>query len=73
MRLGLFTLLTAIGSGVWNLLFVGGGYLLGSRWQNLETYSNWLNYAVYAVIVGSVVWWVAKKVRKRRAAASPVD
>ncbi|MEV6491577.1 DedA family protein [Actinoplanes sp. NPDC051633] len=73
MRLGLFTLLTAIGSGVWNLLFVGGGYLLGERWQNLETYSNWLNYAVYAVIVGSVVWWVAKKVRKRRAAASPVD
>jgi membrane protein DedA with SNARE-associated domain len=73
MPLGLFTLLTAIGSGVWNVLFVGGGYLLGSRWQNLETYSNWLNYAVYAVIVGSVVWWVAKKVRKRRAAASPVD
>jgi len=73
MRLGLFTLLTAIGSGVWNVLFVGAGYLLGSQWQQVEKYSNWFNYVIYALIVGSVVWWVAKKMRQRRAAASPVD
>jgi membrane protein DedA with SNARE-associated domain len=73
MRLGLFTVLTAIGSGVWNLLFVGGGYLLGTKWQRVEQYSDWLNYAVYALIVGSIIWWVTKKVRQRRAAASRVD
>ena len=66
MRLGLFTLLTAIGSGGWNLLFIGGGYLLGTRWQNIEKYSDWLNYVVYALIVGSVVWWVVQKMRQRR-------
>lgn len=73
MPLGIFTLLTTIGSGVWNLIFVGGGFLLGSRWQRVEEYSNWFNYAVYAVIIGAVAWWVTKKARKRRAAASPVD
>src|SRR4051812_18188898 len=35
MPLAQFTVLTAIGSGVWNTLFVVGGYLLGERWQNL--------------------------------------
>ena len=73
MPLSTFTLLTAIGSGVWNLLFVGAGYLLGERWQNIDKYSHWFDYAVYALIVGSAAWWITKKVRKRRAAASPVD
>ncbi|MEV6629355.1 DedA family protein [Actinoplanes sp. NPDC051470] len=73
MPLGIFTMLTAIGSGVWNLLFVGGGYLLGSRWQRVEQYSHWIDYAVYAFLGVAIVWWVTKKVRQRRAAASPVD
>jgi membrane protein DedA with SNARE-associated domain len=73
MRLGLFTVLTAIGSGVWNVLFVGAGYLLGSQWQQVEQYSNYFNYVIYALIIGAVVWWVVKKTRQRRAAASPVD
>ena len=70
MRLGIFTLLTTIGSGVWNLLFVGGGFLLGERWQNIDKYSHYLDYAIYALIVGAVVWWIVKKLRQRRAAAS---
>ena len=70
MRLGLFTLLTAIGSGVWNLIFVGGGYALGSRYGQLEQYSNYFDYAIYAVIVIAVVSWVTKKVRKRRRAVA---
>ena len=65
MRLGLFTLLTAIGSGVWNLIFVGGGYLLGSRWQQLEQYSNYFDYAIYAFFVIAIGSWIIKKVRKR--------
>lgn len=66
MPLGLFTLLTAIGSGVWNTIFVGGGYALGSRWQQLERYSNWLDWAVAVVFAVMVVSWVAKKLRRRR-------
>ena len=65
-----FTLLTALGSGVWNALFIGGGYALGSRWQNIEQYSNYLDYAIYVLIVATVGTWVVKKVRKRRRAAA---
>ena len=70
MNLGLFTLLTAIGSGVWNLIFVGGGYLLGSHCQQLEQYSNYFDYAIYAffaVAIGS--WIVEEGPQTRRAAA----
>jgi membrane protein DedA with SNARE-associated domain len=68
MKLGQFTLLTALGSGVWNVLFVGGGYLLGSRWQQVEQYSHWFDYAIGAFFVIAVGGWVVKKMRKRAAA-----
>jgi membrane protein DedA with SNARE-associated domain len=70
MHLGQFLVFTAIGSGVWNALFIVGGYLLGERWQNIETYSHWFDYAVGAFFVGAVGWWVVKK---RRAAATKSD
>ena len=68
MPLGQFTLFTAIGSGVWNSIFVGGGYALGSKWQQVERYSHWFDYAIgafFAIAVGS---WAVKKLRKRAAA-----
>ena len=74
MRLGLFTTLTAIGSGAWNVIFVGGGYALGSRWQRVEQYSSYFNYVIYAFFAFAIGSWVIKKVRKgRRTAASRAD
>jgi len=70
MRLGTFTLLTTIGSGIWNCLFIGGGYALGSRWQQLEQYSSYFDYAIMAFFVIAIGSWVAKKVRKRRRATA---
>ena len=67
MPLGQFTLLTAIGSGVWNTIFVTAGYQLGTRWQAIDQYSSWLNYAIGAFFAVTVVAWVVKKIRKRRA------
>lgn len=66
MPLGQFVVFTALGSGVWNSLFIVGGYLLGERWQDVEQYTHWFDYAVGAFFVGAVVWWIVKK---RRAAA----
>ncbi|HEX2771635.1 MAG TPA: DedA family protein, partial [Micromonosporaceae bacterium] len=66
MPLGQFVGLTALGSGVWNALFVGLGYALGSQWQQIDQYSNWVNiglYAAFAVLFGT---WMVKRVRKRR-------
>jgi membrane protein DedA with SNARE-associated domain len=66
MPVGEFVGLTALGSGVWNALFVGLGYALGSQWQQVGRYSNWVNiglYAAFAVLIGT---WVVKRLRKRR-------
>ena len=65
-----FLLLTAIGSGVWNALFIGGGYQLGERWQDVARYSHWIDYAIWAFFALAIGSWVAKKVRKRRRAAA---
>jgi membrane protein DedA with SNARE-associated domain len=73
MPLGQFVLLTTIGSGVWNTLFVGGGYALGSRWQRLDQYSQYFDYAIIAFFGVTIAWWVVKKVRKRRAQKEPAD
>ena len=70
MKLGMFTLLTTLGSGLWNCLFIGGGYALGSRWQQLETYSSYFDYAIMAFFAVAIASWVIKKVRKRRRATA---
>ena len=67
MKLAQFTLFTTIGSGVWNALFIGGGYALGSRFQQLETYAQYFDYLMYAVFAFAIGSWIVKKVRKRRA------
>ena len=72
MPIGQFALFTAIGSGVWNALFVGAGYALGSRWQNVEKYSHYFDYAIWAFFAIAIGSWVIKKVRKRRSAATRV-
>src|SRR4051794_21711791 len=67
MPLGQFTLFTTIGSGVWNAIFVGGGYALGSKWQQVERYSHWFDYAIGAFFLIAIATWVIKKLRKRAA------
>jgi membrane protein DedA with SNARE-associated domain len=63
-------LFTAIGSGFWNALFIGGGYALGSRWKDLEMYAQWFDYAIWAFFAIAIGSWVVKKVRKRRQRAA---
>jgi membrane protein DedA with SNARE-associated domain len=67
MPLWRFVLYTIIGSGVYNLVLIGLGYVLGSRWQTVEQYSNYLNYAIYAAILVAVGLFALKRVRRLRA------
>ncbi|MEW2375315.1 DedA family protein [Micromonospora sp. NPDC047812] len=69
MPLPEFIAFTTLGSGIWNALFVGLGYALGSRWQQIEQYSKWFDYGIIAVFVVMIAWWVIKKTRRRRAHA----
>jgi membrane protein DedA with SNARE-associated domain len=70
MPMGQFVLCTAIGSGVWNALFIGAGYALGSRWKDVEQYAQWFDYAIMAFFAIAIGSWVTKKVRKRRQRAA---
>lgn len=67
MPLWRFVLYTIISSGVYNLVLVGLGFVLGSRWKTVERYSNYLNYAIYAAIAIAVGLFVVKRLRRRGA------
>lgn len=58
MPLGMFLTLTTVGSAIWNTALVAGGYLLGSQWQSIGRYSDWLNLGVIAVLVLLLVKFV---------------
>jgi membrane protein DedA with SNARE-associated domain len=69
MPLTTFSLFTLAGSGLWNGVLIGLGAALGSRYAQVEQYSRFLNYAVWAAVVALVGWLVVRSVRRRRAAA----
>lgn len=58
MPLGPFITLTAVGSALWNTLLVVGGYVLGSQWQSIGNYSDWLNLIVIVLLVGAAIKFV---------------
>lgn len=70
MSVPLFVALTAVGSAVYNGVLVGAGYLLGDRWTDVGRYSDVVNWVVIAAIVGTIGWWVLRRVRRNRRAAA---
>ncbi len=50
-----FLALTTAGSLVWNAVWVWAGYLLGSRWEEVGRYSDWLNYGLLAALAALAV------------------
>lgn len=76
MPLPAFVLYTALGSAVWNGLLVGFGWWLGSRWDQVQQYTSILQYAVIAVILAAIAWFVWSRLPARRRFGSrsrPVD
>lgn len=53
-----FIAFTAVGSAAWNTALVVAGFLAGSRWRSVGRYSDWLNYAVIALLVVGVAKFV---------------
>jgi membrane protein DedA with SNARE-associated domain len=67
MPLARFTVLTAVGSGVWNAAFIWAGYELGGRWERVERWVKPVGYAVVALLVLGLLWVSVRKVRAVRA------
>lgn len=65
MPLVRFMLLSALGSGVWNALFVGLGWYLADRWELVERYMGPLSTAVVVIAVAALVWLVVRRLRSR--------
>jgi len=70
MPLPSFSLFTVLGSGLWNSLLIGAGALLGQQYHLVDQYAGYLDYLVYAVVGGVVLWLVLRRVRRGRRPSS---
>jgi membrane protein DedA with SNARE-associated domain len=68
MRLGEFSLLTALGSLVWNVVLAGAGYQLGSRWEEVSRvasrYSDVAAAGVVVLLAAGLFWLVRRRARR---------
>jgi len=53
-----FGLLTACGSGLWNLLWLWIGWLVGENWTDVGRWSDWFNWSIVIVGVALVARYV---------------
>jgi membrane protein DedA with SNARE-associated domain len=76
MALGRFTVLTAVGSAVWNSALIGAGAVLGDRWKEVGNVVGLLQGLVILVVVGLagyVVWRRLIRPRLARSGDLPAD
>lgn len=66
MALGRFTVLTTIGSIPWVLALAFAGKALGSEWESVRKYFEYIDYAVVLAVIVGIVYLVVR----RRAAAN---
>lgn len=66
MNLGLFLLLTALGSGLWNSLFIVLGFVLGENWNLVEGWMSQYSRLVLVLAIVVVVVIVALRIRRYR-------
>lgn len=64
MNFALFTVLTLLGSLIWNSVFVLAGYLLGANWHRVEPYASALQYIVLAAVILGVGWSVRSRLKR---------
>ncbi|MFC8916065.1 DedA family protein [Streptomyces sp. NPDC047821] len=64
MPLPVFLGLTALGSAIWNTVFVLAGYALGDNWEQVSHYVSLYSKVVLVVAVGAVVAFVGVRVFK---------
>ncbi len=67
MPLARFCAYTALGSGVWNAAFIGAGYQLGQRYEQVDRWISPVAYSVLAAFVVWLAWLTSRKLRRLRA------
>ena len=70
MPIGRFTLLTAIGSAMWNVALISAGAILGERWEEVGDFVGLFQAAVILAIGAVVAYAVWRTVIRPRLAAA---
>lgn len=66
-----FTIYTVLGSGIWNTLWIGLGYVVGDQWTDIGRYSNLISYGALAALAIVVLWFVVARLRRRTPTNGP--
>lgn len=66
MRFGVFLLYTALGSAIWNTVFVVAGYVLGENWHVIESSVGVYSKIVLAVVTVAGAVFVINRIRRNR-------
>ncbi|MEV4750645.1 DedA family protein [Streptosporangium amethystogenes subsp. fukuiense] len=66
MPILIFTLLTTLGSLIWNTAFVMAGFLLGENWSLVEDYMGIVSKAVLGIVILAVLVFVVVRLSDRR-------
>ncbi len=61
-----FTLLTTVGSAIWNTILIVAGYALGANWHVVEGYVDILTKVVIVVCVVAVLTWIVLRLQRTR-------
>lgn len=67
MPLVRFCAYTAVGSAVWNAIFIAAGYQLGQNYERVEKWVQPVAYSVLGALVIWVAWLTVRKLRRLRA------
>jgi len=62
MKLWVFILFTALGSGIWNSIWITTGFVLGENWSAAEEFSNVIDIVAYSAIAVFVLFLVGRAI-----------
>jgi membrane protein DedA with SNARE-associated domain len=61
-----FTVLTALGSGVWNVLLIGAGVSLGANWTRISSWIGSYSDVVLILLAGAAAVFLVLRHRRRK-------
>ncbi|WP_077138313.1 DedA family protein [Flaviflexus massiliensis] len=62
MPLITFSLLTLVGSLIWNTILIYAGFALGENWDRVEGWVGTLSTIVIIVVVVLLAWWITRRI-----------
>lgn len=69
MNFGIFILLTAAGSIIWNSILIGIGTILGENWHHVVAFMDVYSTIVYTVIIAGMIlfflWYIKRRKREK--------